>query len=116
MLGRIGKTRKVGIITDGRPEGQRNKITALGLEEYVEEIIITDELGGTEYRKPCDKAFRIMQEKMGVKFERTLYIGDNLKKDFQAPLQLGMRAVYFCNLDRLNAGEEQKEKGGKRNG
>ena len=51
----------IGIITDGRPEGQKAKIEALGLETMVDEIIITDELGGGEYRKPCDKAFRLME-------------------------------------------------------
>ena len=49
---------KVGIITDGRPEGQRNKIEALGLD--IDDVIITDELGGTQFRKPCDIAFRIL--------------------------------------------------------
>jgi FMN phosphatase YigB (HAD superfamily) len=49
---------KVGIITDGRPEGQRNKLEALGLD--VDDVIITDELGGIQFRKPCDIAFRIM--------------------------------------------------------
>ena len=38
---------KIGIITDGRPEGQRNKITSLGLDRLVDDIIITDELGST---------------------------------------------------------------------
>ena len=41
---------KVGIITDGRPQGQRNKITALGLDDIFDienDIIITDELGGS---------------------------------------------------------------------
>lgn len=32
MLTRIGKTKKIGIITDGRPEGQRAKIKALKLD------------------------------------------------------------------------------------
>lgn len=54
---------KVGIITDGRPEGQRNKIKALGLEELVDDIIITDELGGIQFRKPNDISFRIIQNR-----------------------------------------------------
>ena len=68
---------KIGVITDGRPEGQRAKIAALGLENLVDEILITDELGGTQFRKPCDIAFRIMQKKIGVPFEQVVYIGDN---------------------------------------
>ena len=42
---------KIGIITDGRPEGQRNKITSLGLDRLVDDIIITDELGGLKFSK-----------------------------------------------------------------
>lgn len=94
---------KVGIITDGRPNGQRNKLQALGLYNLIEEedIIITDELGGVQFRKPCDIAFRIMQRKWRIPFEQMLYVGDNLNKDFQAPEQLGMKSAFFNNSDGL---------------
>ncbi|MDQ9892435.1 HAD hydrolase-like protein, partial [Acinetobacter baumannii] len=45
---------KVGIITDGRVSGQKKKLQALGLDKMVDDIIITDELGGIQFRKPCD--------------------------------------------------------------
>ena len=73
---------KVGIITDGRPEGQHNKIIALGLDDLVEDIIITDELGGTQFRKPNDIAFRIMQNRWRTPFEQLVYVGENPNKDF----------------------------------
>ncbi len=92
---------KVGIITDGRPEGQRNKLKVLGLDKLVDDIIITDELGGVQFRKPCDIAFRIMQNRWRIPFEQMVYVGDNPNKDFQAPKQLGMRSVYFKNTDGL---------------
>ena len=91
----------LGIITDGRPEGQRAKIAALGLEELVDEIIVTDELGGTEFRKPNPSAFQKMKEKLDVDYKEMCYIGDNIKKDFIAPEQLGMRAIWFKNKDGL---------------
>ena len=92
---------KVGIITDGRVNGQKNKITALGLNEIVNDIIITDELGGEQFRKPNDIAFRIMQCRWGLPYEEIAYVGDNMIKDFQAPRQLGMRSIYFENKDGL---------------
>lgn len=92
---------RVGIITDGRPEGQRNKIKALGLDKLIQDIIITDELGGEQFRKPCDIAFRIMQNRWRIPFESMVYVGDNPNKDFQAPKQLGMRFLYFKNADGL---------------
>ena len=90
---------KVGIITDGRPEGQRNKIEALGLN--VDDVIITDELGGVQFRKPCDIAFRIMLTKWRLNPADAVYVGDNPVKDFQAPRQLGMKSLWFKNEDGL---------------
>ena len=92
---------QLGIITDGRPEGQRAKIKALGLENLVDHIIVTDELGGIEFRKPNPTAFELMKEKFGVEFQEMCYIGDNLKKDFASPDQLGMRSIHFENQDGL---------------
>ena len=90
---------KVGIITDGRPEGQRNKLEALGLD--VDDVIITDELGGIQFRKPCDIAFRIMTTRWRLNPADVVYIGDNPTKDFQAPQQLGMKSLWFKNADGL---------------
>lgn len=91
----------VGIITDGRPSGQRNKIEALGLNRFIEDIIITDELGGEQFRKPCDIAFRIMQRRWKIPFEQMIYVGDNIHKDFGAPKQLGMQWICVKNKDSL---------------
>ena len=90
---------KVGIITDGRPEGQKNKLEALGVE--VDDVIITDELGGVQFRKPCDIAFRIMLTKWRLNPDEVVYVGDNPNKDFQAPRQLGIKSIYFENADGL---------------
>ena len=100
---------KIGIITDGRVSGQRKKIQALGLDKMVEDIIITDELGGTQFRKPCDIAFRIMQRRWGIPFEQLVYVGDNVEKDFQAPKQLGMGWIHFLNEDGLYTKSNKKD-------
>lgn len=92
---------RVGIITDGRPEGQRNKIVALGLENLVSDIIITDELGGVQFRKPCDIAFRIMARRWRLPYEEMVYVGDNVNKDFHAPRQIGMQCLWVRNVDGL---------------
>lgn len=89
--------KKLGIITDGRLEGQKAKLDALGLRTQIDEIIITDEFGGIEYRKPNPIAFLEMQRRLDVPFEKMCYIGDNPKKDFIAPQMLGMMSYYFKN-------------------
>ncbi len=92
---------KVGIITDGRPEGQKNKLKALGLEEKVDNVIVTDELGGIQFRKPCDIAFRVMITRWRLNPADVVYVGDNVTKDLQACRQLGMKSIWFKNEDGL---------------
>lgn len=101
---------KVGIITDGRIQGQENKISALGLDKWIEDIIITDALGGEQFRKPNDIAFRIMQCRWKIPFSNMIYVGDNLKKDFQAPRQLGMKYLYFENTEGIYWDRYSEEK------
>lgn len=101
MIERIRKGKRLGLITDGRPEGQRAKISALGLDSLMDKIIITDELGGIEYRKPNPKAFILMKEYFNVEYERMVYIGDNVNKDFIAPENLGINTIYFKNPDSV---------------
>lgn len=91
----------IGIITDGRPEGQWAKIKALKLNKYVDHIIVTDELGGVEYRKPNKKAFELLKELLNVQFSEMCYVGDNIRKDFIPCEQLGIKSVYFVNEDGL---------------
>ena len=92
---------KVGIITDGRPGGQRNKLDALGLWDKIDDVIITDELGGVQFRKPCDIAFRIMLTRWRLNPSDAVYVGDNPIKDFQAPQQLGMKSVWVNNKESI---------------
>ncbi len=95
---------RLGLITDGRPNGQWAKIKALDIEKFFDEIIVTDELAGKcghpeDFRKPNSIAFEIMQRRMGIPMHKMMYVGDNENKDHKAPLMLGMKAVWFNNED-----------------
>ena len=102
MINKLRKENiKIGIITDGRSEVQRNKLKALNLITLIDDIIITDELGGIQFRKPCDIAFRIIATRWKLPFHQIVYIGDNPNKDLQAPRQLGMKSILLENNDGL---------------
>ena len=107
MLARLRATKKLGLLTDGRPEGQRAKLAALGLEDAFDEIIVTDELGGPAYRKPNETSFTLMRERLNVPVERMAYVGDNIRKDFAAPEKLGMGCIWFLNPDGLYGKENR---------
>ncbi len=106
MLTRLRNSKiKLGIITDGRSQGQRNKLKRLGLYELVDEVIITDELAGNGdvdfFRKPATIAFEIMKKRMNVRYEEMIYVGDNIQKDFKAPKKLGMACAFIKNEDGI---------------
>ena len=73
---------RTGIITDGFADVQKSKIKALGIQEYIDEIVITDELGGVQCRKPNPIGFEKMLKMLDVKPQEMVYIGDNPNKDF----------------------------------
>ncbi|WP_100611531.1 HAD family hydrolase [Confluentibacter lentus] len=84
---------KVGLITDGRSTQQRNKIEALGLSGYFDDIIISEEFGS---EKPNINNFKFFVDKYGTSL-RYVYVGDNTKKDFIAPNYLNWCTI--CLMD-----------------
>jgi putative hydrolase of the HAD superfamily len=82
------KNGKFCILTDGRSITQRNKINALGLTDYVDMVIVSEEVG-TE--KPNEANFKLIMNQFQDHYY--YYIGDNQRKDFIAPNKLGWRTV-----------------------
>ena len=84
---------EMSLITDGRSITQRNKLSALGIESFFKNIIISEEVNS---EKPSEYNFRMV---MNNKFaENYIYIADNPKKDFITPNKLGWTSI--CLLDR----------------
>lgn len=74
---------KLGVLSDGYPLSQRNKLAALfpGKGYLFDKILLTDELG-REYHKPDERAFIMLMEFFETDWSGTVYVGDNPKKDF----------------------------------
>ncbi|MET4694677.1 HAD family hydrolase [Endozoicomonas lisbonensis] len=87
---------KLGLITDGYQEAQRNKIKALGISEYFQAICVTDELGRA-FWKPHSKPYILVQDGLGVKPEQCVYIADNPNKDFVTPKKMGWMTVRLSS-------------------
>ena len=79
MLSRLRKKYCLGILTDGRFTVQQKKISVLGLENQVDEILYSDIMGR---EKPALELFEWFEEKFKIAGENLLYVGDNPKKDF----------------------------------
>lgn len=100
---------KLGIITDGYKETQLRKIEVLKCRELFDEIIITDELG-REFWKPHEKPYRLMSEKLSVKLENMIYIGDNVMKDFITANKLHIETICIERISGIyNQAKMNKE-------
>lgn len=84
---------KIGVITDGRVDGQQNKVDALSLSTYAECIILTEKFGGEIYRKPHPISFINMAQKLEIDYTEMLYVGDNPVKDFAISEVLPIKTV-----------------------
>ena len=84
----------IGLITDGRSVTQRNKIEALGLNQWIDNsnIIISEEFGS---EKPSASNYLYFENKYPQ--NKFVYVGDNIKKDFIAPNVLKWNTI--CLLD-----------------
>ncbi|MFW9782981.1 MAG: TIGR02253 family HAD-type hydrolase [Candidatus Heimdallarchaeota archaeon] len=83
---------KTVIITDGIPIKQYEKILRLNLENMIDLVVISDEIG---IRKPNPRLFSFFLEKFGVKGEETMYIGDNIYKDIVPAKFNNIHCVYI---------------------
>ena len=82
------KDLKLGILTNGVIEAQRNKIKCLSLTDYFDEIFFARQLGkGLE--KPNRGAFEEIAERLKIPAPELIFIGDNPNTDFKGAKEIG---------------------------
>lgn len=96
---------KVGIITDGFQESQRQKINALKASEVFDYIYITDEYG-KEYWKPNIKIFELIKIELNCNYDEIIYVGDNPKKDFHFGKSLGIKCFRIIRPNAIYKNEK----------
>ncbi|MGV9173857.1 MAG: TIGR02253 family HAD-type hydrolase [Promethearchaeia archaeon] len=83
---------KTAIITDGRPIKQYEKILRLQIDELIDLIVVSDEIG---VRKPNPKLFSHCLKKFDVTGNETIYIGDRIDKDIIPALLNNIYSIYI---------------------
>jgi putative hydrolase of the HAD superfamily len=101
MLKYLKSYGETGLITDGRSITQRNKIKALGLEDYFDKILISEEMG---YSKPD---FRLFQQFHEYNANTYFYIANDTSKDFLAPNQLGWKTICLIDSNNINIKKQE---------
>jgi putative hydrolase of the HAD superfamily len=96
---------RIGCVTDGWAEVQRRKILALGIMEFLDALVIADDMG-RPFWKPSPRPFRRCCELLGVSFEDAIFVGDNPERDIKGARNAGIRAIrirregsYFYSVE-----------------
>ena len=72
------------------PEMMRRQVDSNGITELVDAIVFSSEVGR---RKPAPGMYESALNAIGMTAERTLFVGDRVREDYEGPVALGMRAV-----------------------
>ena len=86
----------LALITNGVPDIQRCKITAVDLEKYFKTITISGELG---IGKPDSRIFTHTLEKLSAPADRAIMIGNSLGRDIQGAHNAQIRSVWLMTDD-----------------
>jgi HAD superfamily hydrolase (TIGR01549 family) len=93
----LGK--KIGIITNNLLELQLKKLEKLGILNYIDCIITSEE---AQYEKPHKNIYQLALGKTNMKSEQVCMIGDCLEHDIYGSINCGIFAYYFNNNKNYN--------------
>lgn len=85
---------RLGLITNNEPSYQHTKIRRMGLDELVDTIVISGEIG---IAKPDPRIFAYACAALDVDASAAMHVGDSLDADVIGALGAGLRGVW---LDR----------------
>lgn len=95
----------LGAVTDGPIRSQLAKARALGVDEWSQVTVLTEQLG-PGYGKPHPRAFQEIERSIGHDGPSCVYVADNPAKDFAAPRALGWRTVRVRRAQSLHVGAD----------
>ena len=79
-----------GVITNGPSVLQNHKMDTSGLRPYCDIVVVSGDEG---VHKPDPRLFEITAERLGVKPQECVYVGDHPVNDIQGALSAGMGAI-----------------------
>ena len=95
LLKKIRETCKLGLVSNFTcAQVVHESMKRLGITQYFNSVIISQECG---WRKPHKKIFTEALEKLHVKPEEAVFIGDNPFEDIKGAADAGMKTVFVCS-------------------
>ena len=90
-----------GVITNGPAYLQNHKMQQSGLMPWIDMLLVSGDIG---IHKPDPRIYEIAAERLGLKPEECVYVGDHPINDIEGALGAGMKAIrmnfgWFYNQD-----------------
>ncbi|WP_292463589.1 HAD family hydrolase [Methanolobus sp.] len=86
------------ILSNGQRIFSELELRFLGLYELFDHVIFSSDV---RYKKPNPKLYRFALERMQLKPEEVLFIGDTPENDIIAPQEIGMQAIHIHEAWKL---------------
>ena len=83
---------RMGLITNGAPDLQREKLVHSGLEPFFDAIIVSGEVN---VGKPDPRIFALALERLGARPDEAAMVGDSPARDITGALNAGVRAIMI---------------------
>ncbi len=83
---------KLGIITNGYSDCQRDKIVAVGIAPYFDDILVS---GDVPYEKPDPEIFYLSCSRLKVDPEEMIYVGDYFPNDIAGALAAKIKPIWI---------------------
>jgi putative hydrolase of the HAD superfamily len=83
---------RLGIVTDAPREKAMDRLKAMNIVHFFDVIITFDE---SKVKKPNELPFLLALEKLGLKSEEILFVGDSIRRDIEPAEKLGMKTLLI---------------------
>lgn len=94
---------KLGVVSNGKGEVQRTKISALGIEPLLDCIVISGEIG---VKKPSVDIFKAALDELACEPGEAIFVGDHPQNDYMGSLDVGITPIWLSGFREWPMGIE----------
>jgi HAD superfamily hydrolase (TIGR01549 family) len=91
---------KIGLLTDFQTEYQYKKLEKLGILEFFDVIVTSEEVG---IEKPSTKGFQYCLNRLGETSDKVIMIGDSLERDIKGAKDTGIYPILFSKPPNMGS-------------
>jgi putative hydrolase of the HAD superfamily len=92
VMAAVKERARIGIVSNNVLDEQQEKLRVCSLDQFVDELVVSGEVG---VPKPDPHIFRVALDRLNVRAEETVMVGDSWTADIEGARAAGIRAIWF---------------------